>query len=162
MKTDGLLFSIATFLVLGATAYLELFQLRGMMFGMGESGGPIAFLGSALLIMTALGILGLAIASLGAFTGKKAFAMIGLASCLLVLPMAVLYTWIELHADILTTRLPADVMMSYQTTHITVMQWIVDGVAVPLVLTSTWISWLRIRSSPREIKIDAAGSALQQ
>ena len=58
MKADGLLFATANFLVLGATACLEFFQLRGMMFGMGESGGPIGLLGSALLIMTALGILG--------------------------------------------------------------------------------------------------------
>ena len=161
MKADGVLFAIANFLVLGATACLEFFQLRGMMFGMGESGGPIGLLGSALLIMTALGILGVTIAALGALTGKRAFAVVGLVSCLFVLPMAILYTWAELHADIAASRLPANAMMSNPVTHVSVLQWIVDGVAVPLDLTAIWLSWLRIRSSPRRIKMEAAGPALQ-
>jgi hypothetical protein len=159
MNANQPLFRLASSLVLAATACEETFQLWGTMFALGEAGGPTSFLDSLLLLITALGILGLAIAALGALTGKKAFARVGLVSCFFVLPMAVLFSWGALHADILNSRIPPNRFMQI---HTSLMQWTVDGVAVPLALVSMLVCWLRIRRSPTEARPNVARVSLSE
>jgi len=159
MNANQLLFRLASSLVLAATVCVETFQLLATMFAMGEGGGVESFWGSALLLITALGILGLAGAALGALTGKKAFARIGLASCLLVLPMAVLFSWGELHADVVNSRIATNPFMPI---HISLTQWILDGVAMPLALASMLVCWFRIRRSPTEARPNVARVTLAE
>jgi hypothetical protein len=89
--------SVIYAVLLAACAYFAWQQLFGLMFGMGESGAALGFVGAAFLIVTAFGVLGFAIAAFGVFSRVRAFGVLGLASAIAVLPVAGIFAWQEFH-----------------------------------------------------------------
>jgi cytochrome bd-type quinol oxidase subunit 2 len=125
-------------LLLGLTSWLEFVQLEGAAFAAGEStqatsGGKLAAEG--FLILTALGILGLALSVLGTFMRKRFVAIFGLISSVAVLPMALLYGWSEVSADIANRRIMS----------ITPESWAISVLPFPMVLVTIWFWWRRSR-----------------
>jgi len=82
--------SIIYGLLLAACACLATYQLFGMMFAMGES-EESGLLATGFLILTALGIAGLALAALGYWTKHPFFPLAAMVGLVGVLPEALIY-----------------------------------------------------------------------
>jgi len=82
--------SILYGLLLAACACLAAYQLFGMMFAMGES-EEAGLLATGFLILTALGIAGLALAALGSWTQHPFFSLVAMAGLVGVLPEALIF-----------------------------------------------------------------------
>ncbi len=91
MNLTGRPISIAYAILLAGCAWLAWRQMLGMGFGMGESVGGIGLVGATFLIVTALGIAGLALASLGSWTQYPFFSLIAMAGVIGVLPEALIF-----------------------------------------------------------------------
>ena len=96
--------SVIYAVLLAACTYFAWQQLFGAMFVIGETDRSPGLLDSALLILTALGTLGLAIAAIGAFSRMRAFGFLGLASAIAVLYMAAAFAWQEYQYIMLISR----------------------------------------------------------
>ncbi len=139
--------SLAFALLLGITAWLEFVQLQGAAFGIGESFAPVSgetitgtgsmakLAAYGLLLLTALGILGLTLSALGTFMRKKFVAVFGLISSLALLPMALLYGWLGVSANIANRRIMS----------ITPESWAISVLPFPMVLMTIWLWWRRSR-----------------
>ena len=90
MNFTGRPISIIYSLLLVVCACLAAYQMFGMIFGMGESGAVDA-LAVAFLIVTALGIAGLALAALGSWTQHPFFSLIAMVGFVGVLPEALIF-----------------------------------------------------------------------
>lgn len=161
MNVNRMSMSLVFALLLGITAWLEFVQLQGAAFGIGESfapvsGGTITGTGSmaklaayGLLLLTALGILGLTLSALGAFMRKKFAAVFGLISSLAVLPMALLYGWLGVSANIANRCIMS----------IAPEQWAISALPFPMVFVTIWLSWRRSRELTARTVVDSLNSA---
>src|ERR1035441_1929221 len=91
MNLTGRPISIAYAILLAGCAWLAWRQMLGLGFAMGETAGGIGLSGDAFLIVTAIRIAGLALASLGSWTRWPFFSLIATLSLIGVLPMASIY-----------------------------------------------------------------------
>ncbi len=144
MNLTGRPISIALAILLAGCVCLAVWQMFGMMFGMGESGEPASFLADAFLIFTALGILLLAVAALGSWSRHPFFPLAALVGCVGVLPMAAIFF--------------------KQSMGPTVWQYNDSWVAgsgilfFALDIAMVWLSWLRWRQLVRMISAPATPS----
>lgn len=95
MKAARWPLSIVNALLLAGCAYFAWHELFGLMFGMGESGTSPGLLGGAFLLVTALGVVGFAVAAFGVFSRLRVFGLLGLASAIASLPAAAIFAWQE-------------------------------------------------------------------
>jgi hypothetical protein len=91
MNLTGRPVSIIYGLLLASCAWLAWRQMLGWAFGMGESAGGIGFVGAALLVVTSLGILGLALAALGFLIRPPLLALIAMISIVAILPETLIF-----------------------------------------------------------------------
>ena len=136
MNLEGWGPSIARAILFLAIAFLVLVQVWGTLFAIGDGGGTVGFLMGSWLAMTCAGILTLTVTAFGTLTKNRAFAFVGLVGALLVLPMAILYTWGMLRADIIN---------SGNGHHVGPFIWIVDAGTLPLSLTAIFVLWRSLR-----------------
>lgn len=91
MNLTGRPISFVYGLLLATCSWLAWRQMLGMLFGMGESASSIGFAGVALLIVTALGISGLALGALGFWIRRPLLSLIAAISVVGILPEALIF-----------------------------------------------------------------------
>jgi hypothetical protein len=131
MNLTGRPISIAYAILLAGCAWLAWRQMLGLGFAMGETAGGIGLSGDAFLIVTAISIAGLALASLGSWTRWPFFSLIATLSLIGVLPMASIYFKQSLDVPIWHYNSP----------------WVgaSEILAFVLDIAAIWLSWLRFR-----------------
>ena len=134
MNSTGKVASLVYALLLLACAFFAGFDTFWTAFAIGDGDGQIGIAAGALLISTLLGGVGLAIASLGSWTGSRGISLIALVSALAVLPMAVLFGWGQGRACLINSRLGF---------HYSVWEWTAD--ILPPFLGLAAVVWSGVR-----------------
>jgi len=151
--------SIANALLLACCAWFAWHELFGLMFGMGESETSPSLLSGALLLVTALGVVGFAIAALGAFSRVRAFGLLGLASAIAALPAAAIFAWQEIRVIISISNSTDPWLRSWYQAH----TWNRVESFLPLVLDFAAIClsvlWLRQVARANALRSPVKGSA---
>jgi hypothetical protein len=136
MNSTGKAASLVYVLLLLACAFFAGYDTFWTGFAIGDGGGLVGFAAGALLIGTLVGGAGLAIASLGSWTGSRGVSLIALVSTLAVLPMAVLFGWGQARACWINSQLGF---------HYSVWEWTAYILPPFLGLAAAVWSWVRFR-----------------
>jgi len=151
--------SIVNVLLLAGCTYFAWHELFGLMFGMGESGGSPGLLGGAFLLVTALGVVGFAIAALGTFSRVRVFGLLGLASAIASLPAAAIFAWQEVRVIVSISNSNDPWLRSWYQAH----TWYRVESFLPAVLDLAAIClsalWLRQLARTNALRSPAEGSA---
>jgi hypothetical protein len=136
--------AISYSILLIGCAFFAAFQTLGFLFGIGESGAPVALIDEVALGITVLGAAGLTISAFGSWARRRTFGSIALVSAFFVLPASALWCWSQGGAIWANTQSGA--------WHYGIWAWTRDVVLpVPLDVIAIFASWLRFRGTSTRI-----------